>query len=1543
MEVTSDIANWLKEAKIIEKELNAQENGKFLIPDDLAMPLENGLNFTPLIKRLYQVLNKLDREMTPMPELNSLKEVKSPAAKLYNWKVLTKALELLGIQIDPDSRSLIIAGDRDMVVEVLKKMYDAEKKAQIGSDDENYEQESFVSKVLSDAFSKSVSSKKSTIVPRAKKPVEKPLPKSKKRPDGSLYIEAVRADKPLETTDNCLEYLLVSFCKHFSLHPKQAAGLLTQGGKYLSYVISKGLKGKHGPIITWYTELYSTLPHLIRLISNEQASGSLPLMLGSLKSGFNSKNLEVVLWCCRLFSKLGSDFYEIDLLPPAWDWFVSEGGGLESTLQACKHFAGEVKPQVVSVLAQFARNNFVELFTIQMPASLPESINYLTTVDELLPSFCEIRSAKQEIISGGIVEFWVDLGLKEADDFKEPGTKLAAMNFMTNVWMLFPSVIENHEHLANEIIATLKKGWRDKLNILKFACIGKVFQLLEVFSVERNPFAPIIYKTLTFYLVENYRDSLIREFILHNFKTLFESMQNIPIGILLEPLIKQFQITQDLECNTVDFEFFISISKHPRLTLKHAVQAMDILGKIYMSQKAFIKSAAMPFMTIAQRFIDGSSVKEYLYRFVKYSLKLSLKFETQKTRNGSTEGEKSQKFQRELMLDLTQKIIKLRNEALNERVIKEICDVYFQIKKGTGVNSRAMLALLNLLGDPRELLEMYSMDNIEQQSNNDDDMSQADEGDSKRVISKIAPPRTKKLSTQTSTTSLNSMNLIPRGRAQWEKERIRQNKLEKELELKLKEEQTKQFLEIKKKTLRKQLEQKKIESGALRRDNEGKIEEAKTETQVLFDISPEEKEVVGFVLKRYQRVLKLLFKKYSSTGYKHSVINQATFDTLAEKNTTLSDSEFYRLLKEQGVTTSMITLEEFSSLMKTYCHKQKKPSIKVNYTEFLELIVQTALSIFAKPPKNLSYHHPVIAVKSLFDYFRKSSSEKGVLTKFYDEPDPGVGDREIVKRLNLLLEKNPNTELPEGYKKIVENEVDIVYCVPEFMKVGESYEVSLGILDDLLAKIHGIHVLEPVIKIRQIARARGVLIKPHIAPEQDISEELGSKFNISSIGITYHKATYQPAPPSELNLTPGIKFEIARLTGKYSNDHLMDVAKTMDDLIYTVDSGSLTIVSRNSKVKTLNKAQIAKEYNLSQKKVEEEQKEKKRKLRSQIIEEKLLKAKAKKETLKKEEEDKKQAEIARKKDLQKKNEEKRKEQNEKIEKELKEWKEKKKEEADKARNDEKARKAAQDEEKRRRLEEFKLREKSKQQEIQEKLEISLKEQKAADPIKAKKDIDKQKYLEKVFKLDKAQQEEKKKSTEKIKNLMVTPQIMELFASYSKSLDLIFNHFVKSTSKDPSSGTIMVFLGFNKFCTMFNICPVIMQLEDSSKIFKLITKTKPSNAGGVIGLENQDFKEACLRISIMTKLELDAYFKMTFTEEVQGLKAFFDYLNLTPDIRQTRDLLQNLEINNNKVHPREKRQKRLIINSSDSRDRTPNARIRSSSSPKKKKDLNNTQV
>lgn len=123
----------------------------------------------------------------------------------------------------------------------------------------------------------------------------------------------------MEDTSSCLELLLASFGKHFALKPKQAAGLLTQNGKYLSHVIVKGLRGKFEPIIAWYQDIYAHIKKVLQLIEEEEASGSLNLMLSALRPGFVSKSIEVTVWTCRLFAKLGAEFIENDMQPAAWD------------------------------------------------------------------------------------------------------------------------------------------------------------------------------------------------------------------------------------------------------------------------------------------------------------------------------------------------------------------------------------------------------------------------------------------------------------------------------------------------------------------------------------------------------------------------------------------------------------------------------------------------------------------------------------------------------------------------------------------------------------------------------------------------------------------------------------------------------------------------------------------------------------------------------------------------------------------------------------------------------------------------------------------------------------------------------------------------------------------------------------------------------------------------------------------------------------------------------------------------------------------------
>lgn len=48
----------------------------------------------------------------------------------------------------------------------------------------------------------------------------------------------------------------------------------------------------------------------------------------------------------------------------------------------------------------------------------------------------------------------------------------------------------------------------------------------------------MIYKKLTFSLMENHAELELREFMLNNFRLVFKKYPSIPVEILMEPLIK---------------------------------------------------------------------------------------------------------------------------------------------------------------------------------------------------------------------------------------------------------------------------------------------------------------------------------------------------------------------------------------------------------------------------------------------------------------------------------------------------------------------------------------------------------------------------------------------------------------------------------------------------------------------------------------------------------------------------------------------------------------------------------------------------------------------------------------------------------------------------------------------------------------------------------------------------------------------------------------------------------------------------------------------
>ena len=69
-----------------------------------------------------------------------------------------------------------------------------------------------------------------------------------------------------------------------------------------------------------------------------------------------------------------------------------------------------------------------------------------------------------------------------------------------------------------------------------------MFRLLEMFSAtkgEKNSIAPTIFKNMAHIFVENHDETTTREYIMINLMKVFKREQTIPVGFIVEPLVKQ--------------------------------------------------------------------------------------------------------------------------------------------------------------------------------------------------------------------------------------------------------------------------------------------------------------------------------------------------------------------------------------------------------------------------------------------------------------------------------------------------------------------------------------------------------------------------------------------------------------------------------------------------------------------------------------------------------------------------------------------------------------------------------------------------------------------------------------------------------------------------------------------------------------------------------------------------------------------------------------------------------------------------------------------
>ena len=665
---------------------------------------------------------------------------------------------------------------------------------------------------------------------------------------------------------------------------------------------------------------------------------------------------------------------------------------------------------------------------------------------------------------------------------------------MCDVWLIYPNKIEEQDYVSAAILNTLKRAARDRSKAITIATIGLMFKLLEHFAAEKNNYAAVVYKTLTFSVIENYSNLNMREFLLRNFKLLYENNPTIPVGILLEPLLKQMQgdETTALYVNVFDFEFFGSVVKHPKFTEAQALQIFYIMADVYLNNIAFSKESHKIILDILGDHIKSEALQEAVTKFVKASLAMFYSSEKNKRPKQKTiapynnsipfskpipaaeaEAETIKAQKRAMIIQILKAILSLDDKSLNEKCKTFILYTHVQLKTQMKTEHKGILLLISLLGDANELVSQFEKEFRANRTDGDDPQSpdkvgdlgaQADAIKFLRAVGSGNKSSPKKLAK--GSVSESTMKKIPKADPKIQEEL---DMIQREFQLKkLKkiEEDTyeKEKVDRQKKKLKTQLDKRKIELGVASKNQNN------TEENIIFEEGsralekllekkhglPEielvnmeheeerDKEAVQAFLKKYHKILHHLFVSYSNVGFSNQ--DQSSFSKIADKTSSISLVELWKMVADHDCS-KYVNKEELHTLVRLVnMQLLDRQEIKnLNFQGFKDFFVQFAIFAFSRPPKDLSYMPIFVSVETLLQIFREATANKKKSTALYDDPTATeVGDKDLHAFLNDALKSDPEYPLPEVSHIFLGNRLSI-----SSIKLGRSI-ISLTLFLQLL-------------------------------------------------------------------------------------------------------------------------------------------------------------------------------------------------------------------------------------------------------------------------------------------------------------------------------------------------------------------------------------------------------------------------------------------------------------------------------------------------------------
>ena len=1097
MEVSPEIYAWLSNLDILNpfNTFNNEQPFAFLIPDRIIQQLIGGKYMDIILKNLqdsYEKLYKLElnyiENLNQLEKIDDNKEYIPNSVKYNNWHIINDCLSNFGLNFKEEVIVKIINGDKNQLIEILKRIYE------------------LVNECLK--FSKE-NSRENSPNKLSNLNLKENIIKQKSE---SISIKKIDPNKKYSNIESPLEFFIISLCKNLKLNPRQSIALLSNNRKYLIKLCNKGIKGDYEKIRKWLRDI-SLNTQTILYLSKKYEDG-INITYATISSALCSKDLKVVISCSELLNKIQS---EIGI---CWNWFCEEG--IDSFFFAInKH--NSIVEKLLSILSDFIKGKYDEFIDeLNKKIINNEKKKIFDFISSILPV---LKNIKNENFINLMENFIFKLCFNEKDDIA-----LSVSILGDSFYYFYP--IE--EITINKILGYFSNCIQNENNLYFYSTITQIFSLLEKFGCDKNKYAPPIYKKVVFMFLKIFDNEIYKEFILCNFEYFFNNHQTVPINIFMDPYINK--IKNSSEFYFCDLIFIFKIIEHPRISNDNLIEIIEIILDICLSNSNLQKIANLILSLIFEKELienicsddDINYLSKLFINYIEKSLQL---YNLNPIENCT-------------ILETPYDIINENFSDVNEQIYNYLVNAYIEYRKNNKKNSNSLLGLLwwfpnsddvilsneeiyRPIYEPRKSVEKRLREQFEEAEKRNYNKK------NKNVLNNIVESKRNILKQQEDYENekyFKEINL----KKHLEKERRRssiqsgkffennflltkiQNKLkQKNSNLDIKKENISDIFDNKNQNnnlnnifqkATENLKNKKVYLRSLSAVNINKINKSSSNININIpnNINSEKyqnlinkiniiKELIhpeGTIIKkpynRYENNLSFMSQKIrnnyiTSEVYKNFIIpvNLNTeenreiiaingYNNQYKKNIRLyfrsysnevtqkiTKSNFFRLFRELGFDKYKINLEEFNISIRNIFGENLT---NFTFEEFLTLLIQLSYLIYTKTRDTLTISE---CYGSLIKKFKIRDNLTNAIDIIKDKMDS------VIDLINKRIEKKKEYNLPPGFK--LKEKTRIVYqnrLSPHIIKyIGESKFICYQILEDIIFRILNSSIIEPYVKI----------------------------------------------------------------------------------------------------------------------------------------------------------------------------------------------------------------------------------------------------------------------------------------------------------------------------------------------------------------------------------------------------------------------------------------------------------------------------------------------